>query len=686
MRSILTLFCGVPLLAFGQSLVSTSPQLRTVLLEDFTGIHCGYCPDGHAIADALHNEHQNELVVVGVHAGPFAVPNPGEPDFRTTWGTEIDAHFTIGGYPAGVINRHLFGGADDLGRGAWEGAVNEVLTFTSPVNVGVESSFDAGTRDLTVTVELLYTANSPGGSDHISVLLKESHIFGWQTDYANGNHTNYDHTNVLRAYITDTWGDEVTTTTAGTSVIRAYTFNVPAAWDITNCEVVAFASEYQSEVYQAREVKAEGGTTLLVGELTNSGASHAAGQNAVTTPFTFNSSNLLGADEDYLVTLTSDDQPLDWSSSFVINGTTYTSSATINIPMAGDEDITVNIVPGPTPAISNYLLKVASLSNPDAPVLEQDLHVISGVTDLIVSNPIAEPWEPIYTNALVAASNNNRASTSRNTMIDFGLANALSGVEHIYCNVSWTFPSLTDQTVAVLQAHMDAGGNLMIAGQDIGWDQSGVAGSYGTPATQAFYTNYMYADYVADGSTANSQVDFVDADFIFGGLRTPAITDVFAGNNYPEEITPLAPASSILTYNVPTKIGGLRVETSDYKLVYFGTGPEQMTDANIGLQMVKLSHDWFHGVVSVNELDAAFASLLAWPVPADRLLTVDVTGIRSAATIALHDPAGRTVISQQVQPGSTTTLVDVTGLSAGGYTLRMVSNGQAITRPVQVMH
>lgn len=156
MKKFLTLFAFTPVLALSQSLVSTSPQNRTVLLEDFTGIHCGYCPEGHVIANALEAQYGPRIAVVGVHAGPFATPDTGEPDLRTTAGTAIDAYFTISGYPAGVINRRVFGGLDDLGRGAWEGAVGEVLELPSPVNLGMASSFDAATRDLQVSVELLF--------------------------------------------------------------------------------------------------------------------------------------------------------------------------------------------------------------------------------------------------------------------------------------------------------------------------------------------------------------------------------------------------------------------------------------------------------------------------------------------------------------------------------------------------
>ncbi len=690
MKKILTLLPFLPVAAYGQSLVSQVPQDRTALLEDFTGIHCGYCPEGHAIAADLEALHGPRIVVVGVHAGPYAVPGTGEPDFQTADGTAIDAYFTIGGYPAGVINRHLFNGADDLGRGAWAGAVDEMLALPSPVNLGVESSFDAGTRDLTVNVELLYTANSPGGDDYISVLLKENHIIGWQTDYGpSGNHTNYDHLHVLRAYLTPTWGDVVTTTTAGTSVTRTYTFNVPQAWNIQNCEVVAFVSEDHSEVYQAREVLADGGTTLVVGDLASASPAYTGGSSGQVSAFNGTFTNLLGADEDYQVTLTSYGSPATWASTVLVDGSAIANPGTVTVLNGTPASIAVQVTPDAAPGIGRYLLEVASVNNPGAPVLSQEYNVISGITDLIVTHAQAEPWEQLYLDGLAQANNQAYAATTKERFLQFAQANALSDVNNLYVNVSWTFPALTDDEVAVLAAFMDNGGDVMIAGQDIGWDNSGASGSYGTAATQAFYASHLHATYVADGSNTSTTVNFIDADAVFGAVPNSGIADAFGGNTYPDQITPVAPATGILYYNTNTaQVGGLRCDNGTYKVVYFGVGPEQMSDAGVGRSMIQLSHDWFYGVVGVEEFDALLSDVLgqAWPVPTSDRITVPLNGLDRAATLQVVDATGRVVLQQAVRANTPQVEVDVQALGSGvyRYVLR-TDNGVARARAFQVV-
>ena len=168
-------------------------------------MNCGYCPEGHAIAHDLADAHLGEVVVVGsmrflrrsIEASRTSAPRKGPPS-RPFRGEQLPCRYR-GPLP--------FSGGIVQGRGAWEGMVNEVLELPSPVNIGLESSYNSGAQQLDITVELFYTSDSPG-NDYIHVLVKEDHLTGWQTDYGNGNQPNYDHTEVMRAYATPVWGDE----------------------------------------------------------------------------------------------------------------------------------------------------------------------------------------------------------------------------------------------------------------------------------------------------------------------------------------------------------------------------------------------------------------------------------------------------------------------------------------------
>lgn len=529
-------------------------------------------------------------------------------------------------------------------------------------------------------MQLYYTGDSPVGNDRIAVLVTEDHIIGWQTDYGAGDNPNYDHMHVLRDYLTDIWGDEITNPTGGETIDRTYTMPVPSTWNPANCKITAFVGEYQSDVYQARTVPMVGGTTLVTGLLTQDAAPYRSGTTAQATTFNTSFTNALGADEDYIVSLTAVDAPASWASALEVNGSTVASGSTTSITDAGTAQIDVNITPDAAPGIGNYLLTVSSSEFPMAPVLQQDVHVISGVHDLIVTNPQAEPWEALYMASMVQAGEQAYAVTTRDAFIKFGEANALSEVLNVYRNVSWTFPSITDDEVAVLSPFMDNGGNLMIAGQDIGWDQGGDAAAYGTPATQAFYADHMLATFVADGSSSSNLVNFADGDAIFGAVPNSSVANVFAGNTYPDQITPIAPATGILTYNATSNIGGIRAQTPNFKLVYFGIGPEQMSDAAVGRQMIQLSHDWFYGMVSIEEFDAAIGSLgQAYPVPANGVLNIPVNTLNTDATLEVFDAMGRLVKGQPAGRTNNRLEVDTRDLGNGVYSYRLRSTTSAGT-------
>ena len=39
---------------YAQNLVDTLLHNKNVVLEEFTGMHCYYCPDGHVIAQSIY--------------------------------------------------------------------------------------------------------------------------------------------------------------------------------------------------------------------------------------------------------------------------------------------------------------------------------------------------------------------------------------------------------------------------------------------------------------------------------------------------------------------------------------------------------------------------------------------------------------------------------------------------------
>ena len=85
--------------ANAQTFVSTSVEDKNVVLEEFTGIYCTFCPDGHRLAQELKDADPDDIVLINIHVGGYADPNPGDPDFRTPYGTAIMSQSSLSGYP-----------------------------------------------------------------------------------------------------------------------------------------------------------------------------------------------------------------------------------------------------------------------------------------------------------------------------------------------------------------------------------------------------------------------------------------------------------------------------------------------------------------------------------------------------------------------------------------------------------
>lgn len=247
--------------SFGQTIVPTTPQNKSVVLEEFTGIYCTFCPDGHAIAQAIQNANPDRVSLINIHEGGYANPNGGAPDFRTDFGTAIVSQSYSGGgfgYPAGTVNRHVFpgrsmasGGGTAMGRNHWTVSANEILNVASNVNVAVEATIDIQTRMLTVHVEAYYTGNSTESSNLLNVALLQNNTKGPQTGGGMGN--NYNHMHRLVHLITGQWGEAINTTTAGTFVDKTYTYAIPADFRgveavLEDMEIVAFLTETHQEV------------------------------------------------------------------------------------------------------------------------------------------------------------------------------------------------------------------------------------------------------------------------------------------------------------------------------------------------------------------------------------------------------------------------------------------------------
>lgn len=686
MRKIFTLLVlfSVAIQLQSQVLVSTDPMPKNAILEEFTGIHCQYCPDGHAIAQSILNNNPGRAFVIAIHQGSFAVPSGSEPDYRTPFGDAIAGQTGLTGYPSGTVNRHVFSGsATALNRGAWAGACDQIMQEASPVNVGITSEYEEASRQLTINVELYYTDNAAASSNFINVALIQDSVYGPQTGGGAGN--NYRHMHMLRYMVTGQWGDEVTTTTSGSVVNRTYTYTVPAAYNsvpavVENMKVVVFVTEDHQEVYTGDEVDAIDGTNLYIGKLTMQEPYIQRGIPGTAQLFNLDAISNIEGTEPFEFWLEAENAPADWQASFIINGQEYTGLTTIDLEKDIIMPVAVKVTPGATAGFPGYVLRMRSVNNPKAPEKMYRVMSVSGVTDLLVNGtggPETVENQGAYTAGFDAAGITSYAVVDANVMRDMVNADAFADVITCWLNIAWTFPALTDSQAEAAKDFMDAGHNLFIAGQDIGWDiMSGDDGSNGTPVTRDFYTNYLKAQFLNDGSSANNRLNANTADPLFGGVAQSTIVDVYGGNMYPDEINALEGADVIFRYVVATENAAIKYQAPDYRSIYFGVGLEMLSNVDVRNEIIEITRGWLTGeFVGVEYVEAANALITGqnYPNPASDYTYIAISKEATGGVLEIYNMSGLKVLSQELNNGLLYR-INVTDLNSGVYSYSIVKN------------
>lgn len=238
-----------------QQMVSTTPQKRNVLLEEFTGINCQNCPSGHMVANQLTTTYPDRAWSVNIHSGYYAPTY--YPNFNTDDGGAIANGFNISAWPQGVVNRSTAGG---VGRTEWMSYASTQLEQNAECNVAGQAFIDIDNRTATITLEIYYTANSSSTTNYINVIMLQDNIMGPQSggstnssQYENGQ---YRHMHAFRDAITPTWGEAISPTTAGTLITKTYTYDIPytigspngISVDLDDIYFIAFVTERHQDV------------------------------------------------------------------------------------------------------------------------------------------------------------------------------------------------------------------------------------------------------------------------------------------------------------------------------------------------------------------------------------------------------------------------------------------------------
>jgi hypothetical protein len=650
------------------STMALGQSKKYVLFEHFTQASCGPCASQNPAFEAVYSANLGAAHHVAFHTSwPGTDPMY---NFNMPGNEARTSYYGVSGVPSMQMNGSNWTGGP---ASVTQGMIDAEAAVGSPIEVKVTEVDNGSTRD--VTVEIKTTGTAPTGNLVVRTAVVERMITYGSPPGSNGEMA---FPNVFREMLPSQTGDAYTPAAIGQTVTYNYTYAIDAAYDAAEIYTLAYVqNESTKEVYNS------GASTDPSWSLTSPNGTYQPGSDGIVTNVGGTVNNGGATANDFTVTLTQAGAPAGWNADFTINGNTYATTATITVAGGATEDVTINVTPDAAAAIANYTLTVENITVPTDPTATSSYVVMANVTDLIVNqggfgDGGSYDWEPVYLSGLNAAGNTTFASTTTPVYKTISSAGPMTSVNNIYFNMGWTFPGLTDATVAELETFMDAGGNLFLAGQDIGWDTWDVAnGGNGTAATQSFYTNYLHSAYGSDGSPSNASLDAIAADGIFGGVTSSPIADVYggSGNLYPDEFTAIAPAYDIFNYNGGSGAnGGVRAQINGYKVVFMGLGMEHLTAA-VADEILSLSHDWFYGLVSTEEFDARMSTLgQNYPNPSNAYTTIPVSELNEDVTLQVVDYTGKVVYTSNVEAGTTQVQLSTVNLSSGMYVYTILDN------------
>lgn len=224
---------------------------RRVLLEEFTGQHCTNCPDAHAIIEKLEEQYGDDLVVVSIHAGSFALPSPF--GLMQQEGDTYASYWNINAYPAGVVDRT--GGATTMDN--WSSIIRTDAEKETTLEIDITANLGDDGSTIYITTNLLSSAPLNGS---LQLWVTENGIVAQQY---SGNQTinDYVHNNVFRGCVNGTWGQEVSLRAGEPqefeNSIDVETVGTPISkWNVENLYIVGFVYN-DSGVIQVNKTKVE---------------------------------------------------------------------------------------------------------------------------------------------------------------------------------------------------------------------------------------------------------------------------------------------------------------------------------------------------------------------------------------------------------------------------------------------
>ena len=207
---------------------------QNVLIEDYTGTWCGWCPRiSHAIE--LVEEQTTDAYVVAIHRGSTDPGNGYYDPFNFSAGALEDI-IGLQGYPTGMLNRTTEWNYPEPNN------ISQVVNSTSgQSDVGLALNPSLNGNSMNIDVRVKFGGGFSAFSAKLVVYVLEDNLYFNQanyTSYFGGSSvlTNFEHNHVLRASLTNLLGNQIPSSEFTADNVYTVNFDMAVPSNVTNTE------------------------------------------------------------------------------------------------------------------------------------------------------------------------------------------------------------------------------------------------------------------------------------------------------------------------------------------------------------------------------------------------------------------------------------------------------------------
>jgi hypothetical protein len=389
----------------------------------------------------------------------------------------------------------------------------------------------------------------------------------------------------------------------------------------------------------------------------------------------------LGAQTDTFDVDFTPDLPGDWSAQYSISGGTQVGDAVV---LESDSSATIDVSINCGLASGTGRCTVTLTSRCD-PSFSRGLSffAVSGVCVLVVDDDGGLDVESYYADALdslgVLWGHWDRSIAKPS-------ASDLHRAELVIWFTGSHYPTLEVYDQDLISDYVDAGGDLLVTGQDIGYALNYTNSEEYSPEAVDFYENYLHAEWVTSSSLI-WEVSGRAGDPISDGLSFSIAGGDGADNqDYPDVIEVITPAELVFDYaGDSTKHCGTSFDSGSSRVVYLSFGFEAISTVEDRELLLSRILNWF-GQISGLEPPSASLVVSAYPNPALTHLNIAWSLSGEKRAVEVYDVLGRLVRSLGGPAGAKITwdLKDEANrrVAPGVYFVSVSTTGQAIHKKV----